>query len=224
MMRIVNLRRCFGVLVMVAGAALVNACGGGGGGGGSSEAAIAQPNPMAFNINLGIFSAEISTAYSAASNQPGQWLLVPPGDSNNIDNIYGSSTGVDVTAYGAPYACSSVSAASDFTVLMSSCLGRATAVGNAPGNMNLRVKNLNDGVYDVYIYADNGIDDGYMLNGAQLPTIPANVGGVMGGVGNGWTVVTDVLVSGGSELFISTYGPTGYWGTINGIQIVPHEK
>jgi len=178
-------------------------------------ATAATAGAQSFNIDFGALGTQPTPAYGAGAAQPGIWNEIPTAASQNLDNIAGAATAVNITVASAQnFSFDNAGTTGDDEALMDSFIDLPTTVtvtGLAPGN------------YTVFTYAWAPDDPSYVTNvvvtGSPEPLQPC--GGPWPGVqqlGVTYTRHTLAVAAGGTLEVVFTLG-SGFV-SCNGLQIV----
>ncbi len=169
-----------------------------------------------FNVDLGVHWGPTVDGHGAASGQIGPWNEVGLAGSAGLVDVIGRTTSVGVSVIAQTQTGWTGSGSTDAALLLEDNIFTS---GSQGGSWSVSFSGLEDGSYDVYLYApaNSAVSaSGLQVNGADQPTLSGDdSGSYVEGVNFARIPVT---VSGGVLSVVSVGGSTS---GLAGLQIVP---
>ena len=174
---------------------------------------LAQAAPV--NIDFGSKYGAPPNTYGAASGQTGTWNDIRNlGITSNLFDLDGNSTTVNITISAETITGSSYYPGDAGLIVSDNFYVRAN------NSWNISLTNLNNGIYDVYLYMPHNIavDTGAgNVNGISFTNISGDFGGTFI-QGTNYHLLTGVTITDGT---LSATGSTSSFSGLAGIQITP---
>jgi hypothetical protein len=184
---------------------------------------IAHFNPVSaslLNIDFGNATGSPPSSFEAASEQSGSWnTIISLGTTTGLIDLDGNSTSVSITVSAGAINGSASIGSDNMNKLMGDNFYKA-----ANNAWTVTLNNLNNGIYDVYLYdpyASNVSTGAGSVNGITFTDINGNRNGGVFAEGVNYHLLSGVAVTDGTLVATGTSSVSGDYGGLSGLQITP---